>query len=108
LLPCSSFERGIGDLLHRPFAQVWHSRTALYWRRKEFLPPMCQRCAINDICCGACPLYWEQRGGFKELEGIAPGGSAVNALSWRVRRALWSGTWGVGLRRPSGGRQDHG
>ena len=60
LIPCSSFDRGIGDLLHEPFEKVWHSRTALYWRRKEFIPPVCARCNIREICCGACPLYWDR------------------------------------------------
>jgi len=99
LLPCSSFERGIGDLLHQPFKKVWYTRTALYWRRKEFIPPVCQRCEIRDICAGACPLYWDERGNFHELEGVAPGGSWLAHLSWRVKKALWSRTWGVGLRQ---------
>jgi len=97
LLPCSSFERGIGDLLHEPFEKVWHTRTARYWRDKRFIPPHCQRCEIKDICCGACPLYWEQRGGFQELESVAPGGSTWDKAKWRVDHMLNSGTWGVGL-----------
>ena len=100
LIPCSSFERGIGDLLHQSFDKVWHTRTALYWRRKEFIPPVCQRCQIRDICCGACPLYWEERGSFDELDDVAPGGPPWAGLVWRVKRALWSRTWGVGLRKP--------
>jgi radical SAM protein with 4Fe4S-binding SPASM domain len=99
LLPCSSFERGIGDLLHRPFNEVWHSRTARYWRRKEFVPPVCQRCEIRDICCGACPLYWDERGSFEELSGVAPGGPPWAAPLWRIKKALLSRTWGVGLKR---------
>jgi len=97
LLPCSSFETGIGDLLRDPFDKVWNSRTALYWRRKEFVPPICQRCEIRAICCGACPLYWAQRGSFDELKAVAPGGSRLTALCWAVRKRLWSGTRGVGL-----------
>jgi len=97
LIPCSSFDRGIGDLLHEPFDKVWYTRTALYWRRKEFIPPVCQRCEIRDICCGACPLYWDQRGGFDELKPIAPGGPPWAAPLWRLKRELWSGTRGVGL-----------
>ena len=97
LLPCSSFERGIGDLLHRPFREVWHSRTARYWRHKEFVPPICQRCEIRDICCGACPLYWDERGSFAELKPVAPGGPPWAGVEWRLRKALWSGTRGVGL-----------
>jgi radical SAM protein with 4Fe4S-binding SPASM domain len=97
VLPCSSFERGIGDLLHKPFKQVWYSRTARYWRNKEFLPPMCQRCKIKAVCCGACPLYWDERHGFSELATFAPGGAPWVAPLWRMRKALWSRTQGVGL-----------
>jgi radical SAM protein with 4Fe4S-binding SPASM domain len=97
LLPCSSFERGIGDLLHDPFETVWNSRVARYWRLKEFIPPVCERCEIRHICCGACPLYWDQRGGFDELEGVAPGGSTTGRLAWHARRLMHSGTYGVGL-----------
>jgi radical SAM protein with 4Fe4S-binding SPASM domain len=99
VLPCSSFEQGIGDLLHQPFQQVWHSRTALYWRKKEFLPPPCQRCKIKDICCGACPLYWDERGSFRDLEGLAPGATFGGEITWRVKKTLWAGTQGVGLAR---------
>ena len=97
LIPCSSFDAGIGDLLHEPFEKVWRSRTALYWRRKEFLPPVCERCDIKEICCGACPLYWDQRASFEELEQVAPGGPPWAHLVWRAKKSLWSGTRGVGL-----------
>jgi len=97
LLPCSSFGQGIGSLLERPFADVWHSRTARYWRNKEFLPPPCQRCAMRHICCGACPLYWSERGSFAELEGVAPGAPPLAQAVWRLKKRLWSGTEGVGL-----------
>ena len=99
LLPCSSFERGIGDLLHRTFEEVWYSPTARYWRNKEFVPPMCARCEIRDICCGACPLYWDERKGFDELEDVAPGGPLWAMPLWQIKKALLSRTWGVGLRR---------
>jgi radical SAM protein with 4Fe4S-binding SPASM domain len=99
VLPCSSFEQGIGDLVHRSFRSVWHTRTAKYWRRKEFVPPVCARCQMRDVCCGACPLYWDERGGFGELSGLAPGGPPWAGPLWRLRKALWSGTRGVGLRK---------
>ena len=97
LLPCSSFERGIGNLLKDDFETVWNSRAAHYWRNKEFTPPVCAQCEIRHICCGACPLYWDQRGGFCELEGLAPGASRWAVGVWRARKALFSGTYGVGL-----------
>ena len=76
-----------------------HSRTARYWRGKEFLPPMCRDCEMSHICCGACPLYWQQRRGFDELTGYAPGCSAWQESLWRVKHQVLSGTWGVGLGR---------
>jgi len=59
VLPCSSFERGIGNLLHDDFDTIWNTRTAKYWRHKDFLPPDCHGCDLADLCCGACPLYWD-------------------------------------------------
>ena len=53
---------------------------------------------MREICCGACPLYWEQRGGFDELKPVAPRAPLGASAAWRLRKALWSGTWGVGLR----------
>jgi len=97
LIPCSSFERGIGSLLERPFADVWYTRTARYWREKQFLPPVCQRCELRNICAGACPLYWDERGSFEELNGAAPGAPVGAHLIWDIKRRLWSHTQGVGL-----------
>ncbi len=98
LLPCSSFEKGIGNLLQKPFHVLWNTRTARYWRGKEFLPPVCRRCEIRHICCGACPLYWDQRRSFEELKGYAPGAGWGAHLIWRLKKLLFSRTWGVGLR----------
>ena len=112
LLPCSSYETGIGSLLEEPFDKVWYSRTARYWRHKEFLPPVCRRCEYREICCGACPLYWDERGGFEELDGIAPGAPPGARVVWDIKRRLWSGTRGVGLaglrKELSLGGRDHG
>ena len=97
VLPCSSFERGIGNLLRQPFAELWHSAQARYWREKQFLPPACRHCKINRICCGACPLYWDAHGGFAELSGVAPDAKWVDTLAWKARRRLRGQARGVGL-----------
>ncbi len=107
LLPCSSYERGIGNLLKHPFAELWYTRQARYWREKRFIPPMCKKCPISHICCGACPLYWTSHGGFDELSATAPGASWLQTLAWKVDRRLWGRAFGVGLgqgirRRPDG------
>jgi radical SAM protein with 4Fe4S-binding SPASM domain len=102
LLPCSSYERGIGNLLHHPFVELWYSRQARYWRGKQFLPPVCRNCQMSHICCGACPLYWDAHGGFDELSSTAPGARLWDTVMWRAKRRLWGQAHGVGLGR---GRQ---
>ncbi len=101
VLPCSSFEQGLGNLLTHDFHRVWHGPAARYWRTKAFLPPECDRCSIKHICCGACPLYWDERGGFAELKGMAPAPPRWAGWLWRFRR-LQRQSWGIGLRRPRG------
>jgi radical SAM protein with 4Fe4S-binding SPASM domain len=101
VLPCSSFEEGIGSLLHQPFDEVWNSRTALYWRRKEFLPPVCRSCEMRRICCGACPLYWDDVGSFEELlqtHGALDkrGSGRLAEWTWKLRRRYRGRTKGVG------------
>ncbi len=97
LLPCSSYESGIGNLLHRPFDDLWYTRQARYWRNKEFVPPVCNGCEMKRICCGACPLYWHAHGGFDELSGTAPGARWLDSLTWKLKHRLWGQAHGVGL-----------
>ncbi len=87
VLPCSSFEQGIGNLLHEDFDAIWQTRTAKYWRRKEFLPPDCRGCDLANLCCGACPLYWDAAGDFAEIRNAAPGrASSIERVLWRTKR----------------------
>jgi radical SAM protein with 4Fe4S-binding SPASM domain len=85
VLPCSSFEAGIGSLLEQPFARIWESRAARYWRRKEFVPPPCGGCGDADICGGGCPLYWDAAGSFAELPCAGAGDARVRRR-WERRR----------------------
>jgi len=97
VLPCSSFEHGIGNLLHEDFETVWNRRSARYWRNKEFLPPGCRDCELADMCCAACPLYWDERG---DLAEIAPFMRPVRAwewLGWRLKRRFVGRVKGVGI-----------
>jgi len=89
VLPCSSFEQSIGNLLTESFETIWGRRSALYWRNKEFLPPVCRGCEMADICCGACPLYWDERGSFDELAGHAGAASPMADWLWRDRGERW-------------------
>jgi radical SAM protein with 4Fe4S-binding SPASM domain len=67
LLPCSSFEAGLGSVLHTPFERLYRSRRARYWRERRYVPPPCAGCPDVDLCAGACPLYWDAAGSFAEL-----------------------------------------
>jgi radical SAM protein with 4Fe4S-binding SPASM domain len=98
VLPCSSFEQGLGNLLREDFDTIWQSRTAKYWRRKEFLPPNCRGCELADLCCGACPLYWDQVGGFAEIEAETPRRApAWEKLFWQAKRRWIGQAKGVGV-----------
>ncbi len=97
VLPCSSFEQGIGNLLDEDFDSIWQTRTAKYWRRKEFIPPDCRGCDLADLCCGACPLYWDANGNFKEIQAAAPHrASSLEKMVWRTKRRWIGQAKGVG------------
>jgi radical SAM protein with 4Fe4S-binding SPASM domain len=97
VLPCSSFEQGIGNLLHEDFDAIWGRRVARYWRDKEFLPPGCRACDMVDICCGACPLYWDEQGTFREIAAHITETPAWERLVWRLKRRYLGRVRGVGV-----------
>jgi radical SAM protein with 4Fe4S-binding SPASM domain len=97
VLPCSSFERGVGNLVTEDFETIWNRRAARYWRNKEFVPPGCKDCEMVDICCGACPLYWDEQGGFDELAPHLEDTSAWERLAWRLKRRYVGQVRGVGV-----------
>ncbi len=60
--PCSSYPERVGNWLKKDFKKIWFSKEALYFRNMEYLPEICQNCEYREICAGACPLYWKERG----------------------------------------------
>jgi radical SAM protein with 4Fe4S-binding SPASM domain len=97
VLPCSSFESGIGNLLTEAFGTIWKRRAARYWRNKEYLPPGCKACELVDICCGACPLYWDEQGTFEEIAPFVGQASYMERMAWRFRRRYVGQVRGVGV-----------
>lgn len=67
VLPCSSYDDPVGNLLRQDVLDVWTSAKARRYRRKEFAHPSCRDCEDFPLCHGACPLYWRHMG-FGELE----------------------------------------
>ncbi len=60
--PCSSYPEKVGNWLKKDFKKIWFSKKALYFRDMEYLPEICQNCEYKEICAGACPLYWKEKG----------------------------------------------
>ncbi len=69
VLPCSSFDDSLGNILREDFSDIWQSGKALDYRGKYLAHPLCQECEDFAICNGACPLYWHHFG-FQELKKI--------------------------------------
>jgi radical SAM protein with 4Fe4S-binding SPASM domain len=98
VLPCSSFEEGIGNLLHQDFETIWNSPAARYWREKHFLPPVCKSCDMAQICNGACPLYWDEQGNFEVIRQYTRRPWPGEMLLWKTRRSLSGRVRGVGVK----------
>lgn len=101
VLPCSSFEAGVGNLLEEGFEDVWRGPNARYWRSKAAAPPGCSECPYYALCYGACPLYWDDRKSFAEIDHARPGangrlGSKLGDRLWSFRRRVGGRVFGVG------------
>lgn len=85
VLPCSSFDHGesLGNLLRQPFAEVWQSREARFFRDKRMMPASCAGCSDAAVCQGACVLYWREAG-LAEL-GESSSASPPLPAGWRSR-----------------------
>jgi len=100
VIPCSSYDRGIGNLLKHSFSHVWNSDQALYFREKRYIPPVCGGCSYEKLCSGACPLYWENAGGFREIEKVRDRNPFVKNFIWAMENRLRLKTRGIdGIRR---------
>ncbi len=88
IIPCSSYDRGIGSLLHKSFESIWESDQALYYREKRYTPPVCRKCELVPLCSGACPLYWENAGSFKEIEEVRNRKPMVGNFLWNLENKI--------------------
>jgi radical SAM protein with 4Fe4S-binding SPASM domain len=66
VLPCSSYDDPVGNILREDAETVWSSTKAKRYRDKRFSHPACRSCEDFALCHGACPLYWRHMG-FDEL-----------------------------------------
>lgn len=95
VIPCSSYSRGIGNLLRDSFSTIWNSDEALYFREKRYIPPVCKKCSLKILCTGACPLYWENAGSFREIEKVNMKRPFIGNLFWSIENRLRVRTKGV-------------
>jgi len=72
VIPCSSLAEPVGNLLRSSFEKVWNSRRSVYWRQKRYAHKLCKGCETFDICTGACPIYWRDKG-YAELNAARAG-----------------------------------
>jgi radical SAM protein with 4Fe4S-binding SPASM domain len=68
VLPCSSLNKPIGNILKQNFDDIWFSDSASYYRNMLYAPNACKDCSILEICGAACPIYFD-RIGTEEIEG---------------------------------------
>jgi radical SAM protein with 4Fe4S-binding SPASM domain len=95
VLPCSSYTKGIGNLLKSSFTSIWNSDEALYFREKRYIPPVCRKCSMKILCKGACPLYWENAGSFREIELVNKKRPLIGNFLWSLENRLRVNTRGV-------------
>lgn len=62
VLPCSSYNEPVGNLLREPFLKIWRGSRSCYFNNRKYLPAVCEPCEHKDVCSGACPLYWMAEG----------------------------------------------
>ena len=80
LLPCSSYDEPVGNVLREGFRAVWNSPQARFFREKRYAAPICRACESFAACQGACPLYWRAMG-CSELPASSPGAKSGNAAA---------------------------
>ncbi|HUV08729.1 MAG TPA: radical SAM protein [Spirochaetia bacterium] len=78
VLPCSSYPEPMGNLLDRPFEEIWFSERAAFFKKKRHAPAGCRDCESFTACQGACPLYWKFAG-TGELDAVKPRVEEVTA-----------------------------
>ena len=58
ILPCSSWNEPLGNLITQNFDSIWFSARATEIRNKKSAPEVCTGCDSLAICQGACPLFY--------------------------------------------------
>lgn len=62
VLPCQSYYQQLGNLLIDPWDSIWNHELSIRLREREYVPPVCQDCALLTECGGGCPLAMDAQG----------------------------------------------
>ncbi len=68
VIPCQSYYHQLGNLLTDPWDSIWNHELSVHLREREYVPIVCQECALLTECGGGCPLAMEAQG--KDLIAI--------------------------------------
>jgi len=84
VIPCSSYDEPMGNLIRESFSDVWFSQRARFFKEKHYAPSACLGCEAFVSCQAACPLYWQFVGTeeiqpFHAKKAPCPAGEAVSA-----------------------------
>ena len=72
VLPCQSYYQQLGNILTDPWNTIWDHELSVRLREREYVPPMCQECALLAECGGGCPLAMDaQAQEFISIEKVA-------------------------------------
>jgi radical SAM protein with 4Fe4S-binding SPASM domain len=68
VIPCQSYYHQLGNILTDPWDSIWNHEFSVRLREREYVPVVCQECALLPECGGGCPLAMEAQG--KDLISI--------------------------------------
>lgn len=60
LIPCQSYYHSLGNILTRPWNELWNHELCIRLRERQYMPAKCRTCALQSECGGGCPLALEQ------------------------------------------------
>lgn len=56
VLPCQSYYRPVGNLLHDRWDSIWNHELCISLRERRYIEERCKDCALLAECGGGCPL----------------------------------------------------
>ncbi|MGI6740102.1 MAG: radical SAM protein [Brevefilum sp.] len=61
VIPCQSYYHALGNLLQKPWKEIWEHPLAVALRHRTNIPDGCKTCDFLSECGGGCPLAREHQ-----------------------------------------------